>query len=950
MATNLYTLASQNWWEADGTTELWPITFAGGYIDRSHVKAWKRATLADLPTAIPITDDMFVGDYQLRITPPIPAGWILAVYRDTPKLEPLVDFEDGSNFSEASLDTNARQAVFIAAETQDLVTLSVFDAAGISQDAINAAAASAAAAAVTPAINDLKADLASTAAAAKGSGMVGFNNAITYPLGTIGAAVRQLIASGGSGGGGGTGLTNGVFITAAPYNADDTGATDVATAAATAFTAVPDGGMLVFPAGGTYKLSSLNVSGKNITIYAEGATILCTSTGGAIFKNDHSTNLIIQGGRWLGSDGALLLNYNCPTVPSGAARFPLRVYGAYFQSTNNFCVSLVEVRETAFTQCEFTTTNSTTAAFSGGAYMRNANNPYFVQCIFGGQQKGYGALVDGSGNPRSANPIFLACEFLGWKDNLVIEGTDDFNVTGCTIDYGVSSNLTITACDNGRVQGGYIGGGINGVSSNPALTLNSKPSSGWDLTVNRYITISDVSFANHQLTGADMDLVRITGSAGNYSGFITFANCHFFGYTRYGLSFATDKQLTIIGNTFTQYAGSEPTVSPVYNQLGIGDSLVLIAFNQFPNPTALTGANLQSAQLFNNGGYSSAAGSANIISQSNGYTGIGGFGTAYWHWIDAKGPVQLDRYGNAPTYRARRGNGTKAATTSVVASDVVLNMIGGGFGTTVFNDIGAVQIVADGAQTDSASPGRVRLLTTRTGTANSITAGLELDSNGDVFVNPVGAGSSGSVGAILFHGTTRAGAVVGIYYLNTGGSPEGVLVAKPGSICLSNNGQLYVKSTGTGSSGWSSITGSTDVHVEAHTSSTVISNGGAYTKITFTTEVVDTASAWAGNTFTAPYTGQYRVEANITFTATGTSAINEQVRLELYKNGLRYRAGPNFVVQNTTAAINAACTISATLTLTAGATLELYAFCNTSGGNPTANGVSYTNWITITKT
>jgi hypothetical protein len=952
MATNLYTLASQNWWEADGTSEVWPITFAGGYIDRAHVKAWKRATLQDLPTAIPVTDDMFVGDFQLKISPPVPDGWIVAIYRDTPKTEPLVNFQDGSNFSEASLDTNAQQAVFIAAETQDLVTLSVFDTAGISQGAINTAAQSAAAAAVTPAINALRTDIADATAPAKGAGMVGFNNAIAYPLGSVGAAVRQLIATGGGSGGGSTTTgVNGISITAAPYNADNTGTAAVDAAAAAAFAAVPDGGVLVFPAGGTYKLGTLEVTGKNVTICAEGANIICTSTAGGIFKKDHTTNLIIQGGRWFGQAGALLINYNCATPPSGAARFPLRVYDASFESTNNWCVNLVEVRETAFTRCEFTTTSTTSTSFAGGVYARNANNPYFVQCIFAGQQKGYGALIDGNGNPRSCNPIFMACEFLGWKDNLVIEGVDDFHVTGCTIDYGVSSNLVINACDNGRIQGGYIGGGIDGTSSNPALEFNSKPASGWDLTVNRCITVSDVSFTNHQFTGNNMDMLRISGSAGHYSGLIVISGCHFFGYTRYGISFATDKQLTILGNTFVPYSGSEPAISPIYNQLGTGDSLVLIAFNQFPNPTSLSGANLQSAQLFNNGGYSSTTGAASMISQANGFTGIGGFGSAYWHWVDAKGPVQLDRYANPPTYRARRAAGTRTTPTAVASGDVVLGMIGSAYGTAAFQDAGAVQVVADGLMSDTNSPGRVRLLTTRAGTVNSLTSGLELDSNGDVFVNPVAAGSNGSAGALLFHGTTRAGATLGVYYLSAGGSPEAVLTAKPGSICLSSSGSLWIKGTGTGNTGWGQATSSasSSMALEVTTSSTTIANGGAFTKITFSTVVRDTASAWANNTFTAPATGTYQVNGQIAITASGASAVNEQVRLEIYKNGVRFRSGPNFVVQNTGAGINGAVMVSAQVYLTVGETMELYAFCNTSGGNPSANGTSFSNWLSISR-
>jgi hypothetical protein len=49
----------------------------------------------------------------------VPAGYILRIYRDTPKTAPLVDFVSGADLSELNLDTIARQAVHIAAEVLD---------------------------------------------------------------------------------------------------------------------------------------------------------------------------------------------------------------------------------------------------------------------------------------------------------------------------------------------------------------------------------------------------------------------------------------------------------------------------------------------------------------------------------------------------------------------------------------------------------------------------------------------------------------------------------------------------------------------------------------------------------------------------------------------------------------------------------------------------------------
>jgi Phage T7 tail fibre protein len=124
MATATLTLGSQNRWLADGSTTVWNFNFVGGYIDRDHVRAY---TLTD--AMVPVRNDLvldrvssFVSDFALRITPAVPAGYTLVVYRDSSNGGlPITDFADGAGITESSLDILAKQSVFVSAETEDFI-------------------------------------------------------------------------------------------------------------------------------------------------------------------------------------------------------------------------------------------------------------------------------------------------------------------------------------------------------------------------------------------------------------------------------------------------------------------------------------------------------------------------------------------------------------------------------------------------------------------------------------------------------------------------------------------------------------------------------------------------------------------------------------------------------------------------------------------------------------
>jgi hypothetical protein len=212
MATPIATLKSQTHYTADGTTTLWDFSFAGGYLSKDHVRAYKRDP-GGVRTEIPLVASNFVTDTRLLVTG-IPAGWRLVIYRATPTDRPLVDWQNSAWVARPDLDTTAKQAVFAAAEAADLYGATTeADLVAISQQAslAQAAAVSAAATAATSASNaSASATAASTTVAAlnndllngadpsKGAGQVGYLGTLNYVAGTVGKFLKDLTSSAGS--------------------------------------------------------------------------------------------------------------------------------------------------------------------------------------------------------------------------------------------------------------------------------------------------------------------------------------------------------------------------------------------------------------------------------------------------------------------------------------------------------------------------------------------------------------------------------------------------------------------------------------------------------------------------------------------------------------------------------------------------------------------------------
>lgn len=182
MPTPSEQLLSRTIYDVDGTTTVWNFSFTGGYLDPAHVKAY-----TELPTGvrtpIVVTPEMLIGEFQLQIAPALPSSaGVLVIYRDTPKDLPLVDFVEGP-LSEIALDTNAKQAVFIAAEAQDTINTSNLQAAIDAQVAAQVAAEQA----------NIDANTAASAASAAGSSAIIASNAAAVAQAFAGADGSSLV-------------------------------------------------------------------------------------------------------------------------------------------------------------------------------------------------------------------------------------------------------------------------------------------------------------------------------------------------------------------------------------------------------------------------------------------------------------------------------------------------------------------------------------------------------------------------------------------------------------------------------------------------------------------------------------------------------------------------------------------------------------------------------------
>lgn len=405
-------------------------------------------------------------------------------------------------------------------------------------------------------------------AAAGGAALLGLR------MSALGSAARTLLAR----------LGDMVFITDFT-GCDQTGVADSTTALAAAYAAVPAGGVINLPPG-TYRISSLDVTGKTVTLVGYGASIICTSASGAITKTDHANKLTVLGIAFSGAGRAI--NINATPSTSTTSDFLIRdcvftmnagVYGAY----------LVGAREGYLRNCTFNN-----SAGGNGLYLQQSVSPFVEGCLFiGTGNVGTALFYDGTGSAYDAGLVLQNSEVMGWAVGVDVRYCDWLKISGCTIDYNTTSNLTVYSQDGAVIEGNYLGS----PNANPALALHKGVLVGISPPDNDKITIIGNHFTGHYTGGNTYDCLLMTDTPQN----VLVQSNHFDFYTRYGINYTTSAQLNIVGNTFAPRSAFG--VLPIFNASGAGDARVLIANNQFPTGTSFAGSGISFARLRDNGGY-----------------------------------------------------------------------------------------------------------------------------------------------------------------------------------------------------------------------------------------------------------------------------------------------------------------------------------------------------------
>ena len=128
---------------------------------------------------------------------------------------------------------------------------------------------------------------------------------------------------------------------------------------------------------------------------------------------------------------------------------------------------------------------------------------------------------------------------------------------------------------------------------------------------------------------------------------------------------------------------------------------------------------------------------------------------------------------------------------------------------------------------------------------------------------------------------------------------------------------------------------------EVHKSSTQTVSDAVTTKVTFDTEVFDTANAFGSDKFTVPQAGKYRIYSQITHYSVSSGQISD-CRTLIYKNGSEYRDA--LTIFGSTQGYFISLFNSAIMDLAVGDYIEIYAKINVGSGTAqvaTSNKASY---------
>lgn len=347
-----------------------------------------------------------------------------------------------------------------------------------------------------------------------------------------------------------------------------------------------NGGVVVFPSGGTYKVTSINTTGKLVILWGYGAIISCQSATGAIYKTDHGNKLSVFGLTFNATGTFRAIN--CQQAPSSTVYYELEISDCTFNMGSGvFGIYCVGTREPHINDCTFTNTTS-----GCGIYFSQCVSPFVIKCIFKGQTyTGTAVSYPGTGTPFDAGLVLRDCEIMGWNKGVEIIGCDWLVIEGCTIDYN-NYSIKLAAQDEASISGNYIGS----LADNAALWITDDATVAAPTTCQKIIVINN-TFTGHYTGGNTYDCVLIDGATSSDDIQLVHNSISFF--TRYGINFRMlNTRLSIISNSFSQRTTFG--VAPIYNTLGANDSGVIIKDNHFRNTATISQMNISIAMINEN--------------------------------------------------------------------------------------------------------------------------------------------------------------------------------------------------------------------------------------------------------------------------------------------------------------------------------------------------------------
>ena len=370
------------------------------------------------------------------------------------------------------------------------------------------------------------------------------------------------------------------------FGAVGDGVADDTAAVQAAFSAASAGETILLPSG-SYKISSVNFTGKAINLVGYGATIICTSATGAVYKTDHGNKLQVRGISFTGTSTFRAINHQ--TTQSTTVNDELEVVDCTFDmAAGIYGIYSVGTREAHIFRCTFLDTTG-----GSGIYFKDSVSPFVDKCVFKGT--GYtarGIYYPGTGTPYDAGLVLRDSEIMGYDKGLEIVGCDWLVIDGCTIDYN-NYSIKLGSQDGANISNNYIGS----LGANPALWITSDAAASSPDYSDKIIVINN-TFTGHYTGGNTYDCILIDGSPTSDNIQISHNNISFF--TRYGIQFNMTAKLSIHNNVFNQR--STFGVSPIYCTLGTSDSTVSIKHNFLNNGATIAGLNIAFAQLNENFG------------------------------------------------------------------------------------------------------------------------------------------------------------------------------------------------------------------------------------------------------------------------------------------------------------------------------------------------------------